>query len=305
MVKCMHISYDYYRIFYYVAKYHSFTRAANVLMNSQPNITRSIKNLETALGCTLFVRSNRGVQLTQEGSKLYEHVRIAFEHIQAGEEALSLDKSLQEGVITIGASEVALHCFLLPILKQYHQLYPGIRIRISNDSTPQALSDLKNRLVDLAVVTMPTSIPKPLKATPVKDYQEVAVGGASFSRLANRMLPLKELAAYPIVCLRTQTTTYAFYERFFSSHQLPFAPDVEVATADQILPMVKNDLGIGFVPQAFVLGDAAQNNLFVLDLAEPIPKRTICLVKHMEQSLSIAAKELERMILDAAKQEES
>ena len=62
----MYINYEHYRIFYYVAKYRSFTQAASALLNNQPNITRTIKNLEDALGCTLFVRSNRGVTLTPE-----------------------------------------------------------------------------------------------------------------------------------------------------------------------------------------------------------------------------------------------
>ena len=47
----MEINYDYYRIFYYVAKYKSFTQAAHVLLNNQPNITRSMNNLENQLGC--------------------------------------------------------------------------------------------------------------------------------------------------------------------------------------------------------------------------------------------------------------
>lgn len=52
--KVMYISYDYYRIFYYVAKYGNFTQAAQALMNNQPNITRTIKNLEAELSCTLL-----------------------------------------------------------------------------------------------------------------------------------------------------------------------------------------------------------------------------------------------------------
>ena len=51
----MVISYDAYRTFYTVAKLGSFTRAANALMSSQPNLTRTIRNLESMLGCTLFV----------------------------------------------------------------------------------------------------------------------------------------------------------------------------------------------------------------------------------------------------------
>ena len=49
------ITFDYYRIFYFVAKYKSFTKAAEVLQNSQPNISRCMGNLEQELECKLIV----------------------------------------------------------------------------------------------------------------------------------------------------------------------------------------------------------------------------------------------------------
>ena len=82
----MLISYDAYRVFYTVARLGSFTKAAGTLLSSQPNLTRTIRNLESALGCTLFVRSNRGAVLTPEGEKLFARVAVACEQIQAGEE---------------------------------------------------------------------------------------------------------------------------------------------------------------------------------------------------------------------------
>ena len=48
---------DYYRIFYYVAQYKSFSKAAEVMGNNQPNITRCMNILENELGCKLFIRS--------------------------------------------------------------------------------------------------------------------------------------------------------------------------------------------------------------------------------------------------------
>ena len=75
----MDISYDYYKIFYCVAQCHSFTRAAEMMGNNQPNVTRTINNLEHQLGVTLFERSNRGVKLTPEGESLYKHVALAVE----------------------------------------------------------------------------------------------------------------------------------------------------------------------------------------------------------------------------------
>ena len=56
----MNINFEYYRIFYYVARYNNFTKAAHALGSSQPNVTRAMNCLEKALQCTLFVRTNRG-----------------------------------------------------------------------------------------------------------------------------------------------------------------------------------------------------------------------------------------------------
>ena len=80
----MAVPYDYYRIIYHVAQQHSFTRAAAVLGNNQPNVTRCMNNLEQELGCRLFLRSNRGITLTPEGEKLFAHVRLAYDQLSTG-----------------------------------------------------------------------------------------------------------------------------------------------------------------------------------------------------------------------------
>ena len=102
----VNISYDYYRVFYYIAKYGNITKAAKLLINNQPNLTRIIKNLENSLGCPLFTRNNRGMKLTPEGEKLYRHISAAFEHIEAAEEEISESRSLNGGSVYIAASPV-------------------------------------------------------------------------------------------------------------------------------------------------------------------------------------------------------
>ena len=62
----MDINFEYYKIFYYVAKYCNFTKAARALGNSQPNVTRAMNNLEQQINSILFIRNNRGVQLTPD-----------------------------------------------------------------------------------------------------------------------------------------------------------------------------------------------------------------------------------------------
>ncbi|MDY4837750.1 MAG: LysR family transcriptional regulator, partial [Lachnospiraceae bacterium] len=78
-------------------------------------------------------------------------------------------------------------------------------------------------------------------------------------------------------------------------------PDVEAATADQILPMIKSDLGIGFVPMDF-LEKENRENLVILNMTPDIPTRNICLLKRCDISLSLAASELERQIKDKKKE---
>lgn len=290
----MHINYDYYRIFYCVAKYGNLSQAAKVLMNNQPNLTRTIQNLESALGCPLFSRTNRGMKLTPEGQKLYAHVRIAFEHLESGEAEIAASRSLQAGIVSVAASEVALRCLLLPVLTRYRALYPGIRIRISNNSTPQAVAALKDGAADIAVVTTPTVTSSTLSECHVRQIREIAVCTRAFSELLGRPVTLSELASRPFISLGPETKSYEFHAHFFAEHGLPFHPDIEAATADQVPPMVEASLGIGFVPEEFL---PAMHQVFAIDLVEPIPPRSICLIRRKDHPLSVAATELERLIL--------
>lgn len=293
----MNINYDYYRIFYFVAKYGNISQAAKLLLNNQPNLTRTIKNLESELGCPLFSRTNRGMRLTPEGQKLYEHIKVAIEHIEAGEEEITESKNLQTGTVFVAASEVALRCLLLPVLKKFRMLYPGVRIRISNHSTPQAIAALKDGTADIAIVTTPTVRSASLSETPLRSVREVAICSPAFKELLGRKISLADLGNYPLISLGTSTKSFEFYSAFFTEHSLPYSPDIEAATADQILPMAQADLGVGFVPEEFV---NPSDNVRIIDLEEEIPERSICLIKRKEQPLSVAAKELERMIIELA-----
>ena len=290
----MYISYDYYRIFYYVAKYGNITQAAKILLNNQPNLTRAIKTLESELGCPLFIRNNRGMKLTPEGERLFEHIRIAFENIEAGEAEIIESRNLEKGTVFVAASEVALHCVLLPVLKQYRTLYPGIRLKISNHSTPQAVDAIKNGIADIAVVTTPTLPSAMIEEVTVRKFHEVAVCSAAFSELLGEKVGFAELLSYPMISLGTQTKSFELYSEFFAEEGLRYQPETEAATADQILPMVKADLGIGFIPREFLVG---VEGVFVIETEKPLPEREIRIVKRHEQTLSIAAKELERLIL--------
>lgn len=70
----MNISLEYYRVFYHVVKEGSITAAANYLCVSQPAVSQTIRQLEAALGVTLFLRAPKGIRLTAEGQTLFQYV---------------------------------------------------------------------------------------------------------------------------------------------------------------------------------------------------------------------------------------
>lgn len=299
----MSIPYDYYRIFYYVARYQSLTRAAHALQSNQPNVTRTINALERELGCRLFQRSHRGVTLTPEGEKLFAHVQIMQEQLQAAEYELAGSRSLQSGSVSIGASETALHGLLLPVLRRFRQQHPGVRFQITNHSSPQAVAALRAGLVELAVVCTPCDeISKPLVEIPLRPTQDVLVAGPEYADLAARPLTLQEVADLPLVCLGPGSSTYTFFGQLFAQQGLTLSPDIQAATADQILPMVRYGLGLGFVPMELARGPLEKGEVIQLSLDQPISARWISLVKDKSRPLSVAALELEKTLRAAARE---
>lgn len=296
MVIRMNISYNSYRIFYYAAKFQNFTCAANFLMSNQPNVTRTIRNLENELGCQLFIRSNRGIKLTPEGQKLYTHVALAIEHIQIAEEEIMTDQSLESGIVTIATGGIALRCCMLPVLREYRRKYPGVRIRVSNSSSLLSMQTLQEGLADLAMVIASEHIPKTLKQRMVTTIREVPVCGEAFSFLCEKPCSLEELTRYPLVGLNQNTISFSFYSKYFAARQLPFQLAIEVAASDQILPIVQNNLGIGFIPEDFLKEAAPSPPVYKIPLKDPLPLRSICLLRRENQILNAAARELERMI---------
>lgn len=293
----MDVSLDYYRIFYYVAKYQNFTKAARALENSQPNITRAMNLLEQEIHCTLFVRTNRGVHLTPEGERLYVRVAAAMEQLQMAEEELRDSSGLEHGTISIGASETALNIYLLEKLRAFHMEYPGIRLKIYNHSTPQAVKSVENGEIDFAVVTTPTTAEAPLKESILYPFQEILIGGKTFTALASQELSLKEIQNYPFICLGRETQTWKFYQQLFENYGLELIPDTEVATTDQILPLVKNELGMAFLPEFMAQEAIRSGEIVQLSLREPIPERNVCIVYDRQHPLSAAAKELKNRML--------
>ena len=225
----------------------------------------------------------------------------AFEQLRLGENEIREDCSLEICSISIAASETALHLLLLDRLAAFHRAYPGVHLRITNDSTPRAAEALLRGQVDCAVVTTPFQVKKPLHETTLLSFREILLCGSDFYHLAAEMRRLQDVESCPFVCLGTETSTFPFYQKLFFKHDLTFQVDMEAATMDQILPMVQHNLGIGFYPAPMASPAIAEGHVTQIHLAEPVSKRSVSLVEDASHPQSIAMKTLKKMLLDSTK----
>lgn len=283
----MSISYDAYKVFYYVAYYQNITLAAKALFLTQPTVSHYILNLEKEWNCKLFIRSKKGMQLSPEGELLFEHISKAYAEIAHGEEQLKEYLNMGRGIIKIGASETTLGNYLIPILGQFKAKYPNIQLRIRNTTCYLVEDALKNGSLDFAVLTTPFP-EKHLISHPLADFSMVAIAGTAFSHLGNHPLTYQEVANYPVICLEPKTSGRYYLETLFASHGIHLQPDMELSSADLITPMTEQNMGIGFVPRFFAEQAIKNGTVVELALSEPFPSRSICIltVPHRKHSLA-------------------
>lgn len=294
----MDINFEYYKIFYYVAKYKNITRAAAALGSNQPNVTRVMKLLEEGLHCKLLVREARGVMLTEEGEKLYAHVEIAFHQLLKAQEEIGFQMLDGTGTVEIGATETALHLFLLDVLRTFKEAYPKVRIKIHNHTTPQILRSLAYGKLDLAVVTTPFEASGQLVSKRLTGFREILVGGAQYEKAGSVPWDLQDLTEYPWVGIGAGTATCELYREYFFRQNVNIEPDTEVATSDLLIPLIRAGMGIGFVPERMAQPYLKKGELVQIPLTCELPKREIGLVYDSGRGKSAAAEELRKYLLD-------
>ncbi|MEG1993241.1 MAG: LysR family transcriptional regulator [Acetivibrio sp.] len=294
----MDINFELYKVFYYVAKTLSFSEASKELFISQSAVSQSIKVLEKRLGQTLFIRSTKRVQLSKEGDLLFKHIEPAIHLINQGEAQLLESNSLHGGQLRIGASDTICRYFLVPYLKQFHQKYPGVHIKVMNGTSGKCVDLLESNQVDLIVTNSPnkklSSIGNILE---IKEFHDVFLASREFfPELEQQVLTYEELQDYPILMLEAHATTSEFLHQLFLQHQLELAPSVELSSNDLLIDLARIGLGITFVPD-FCL-DKSKDDLMVLKIKEPLPKRKLVVACSDSLPLWRVAEEFIAMLLE-------
>lgn len=274
----MNVNYESYKIFYYVAKYQSISKAAENLLISQPAVSYQIKTLEDALGITLFVRTKKGVTLTDEGKVLFHYVEKGVESFINGEHALTNLKNLDYGNIRIGASTTVSKHVLMPYLEKFHKLYPNIDINITNNLTENLLTDLRNGNLDMLLLNLPMKEYSDLKIEKVLDVQDIFVANKDLFLSINKKLNLNELNNYPLLFQKKPSNTREYLDNYLKDNNVVLIPKMEIVSYNLIMDFIKSGFGIGYATKEFITNKLKNKELFELDVVPKVPKRFIGIV---------------------------
>lgn len=285
----MNINLEYYKIFYYVAKYKSVTVAAKELCISQPAVSQGIKQLEDSLGIKLFVRNSKGMSLTTEGEALYFFVSRGYEQIIQGEYKIKEMLDIESGEIRIGASDMTLQFYLLPYLEKYHSLYPGIKVNVTNAPTPSTIDHLLAGRIDFGVVSTPFDYDERIKVYSGRVIRDIFVAGEKFQDLKDKVLRYDMLSDYPLICLEKKTSTRRYIDSFLEAKSAIINPEFELATSSIVVQFALRNMGIGCVVEDFAKEELESGRLFKVNFEEEIPTREICIITDSRMPVSRAA----------------
>lgn len=287
-------SFDAYKVFYFVGRYRNITRTANALFLSQSTVSRCIQNLETDLGCRLFVRSQNGVTLMPYGKMLYSHVARACEHIFLGEEKL---RQMQRGVRTIrrSISEFFLRQFLMPVLADFRRDYPDVCVEITTHTLgtrEEAMDKLAGGLTDLVCTMEPLTSSLSANIIEIASFEDVLIAGKQFSELREGSRYLADLTDYPFAALSTQENGPDFYDKLFAMQGMDVVPAFKVDTASLLLPLVRRGLCLAFIPEPFLAQIEDSDELFRVNIRDEMPAQTICIAAGEREELPQTQKTL-------------
>jgi DNA-binding transcriptional LysR family regulator len=284
-----------YQYFYAVANTGNISRAAKVMYTSQPVVSKYIARLENELGVQLFKRTPRGVILTEEGSILYEHVKTAFNYLEAGMDALRHQQNVGLGHLRIGVSTTLCKYLLLPYLKQYIAKYPNVRLSIECQSTYHTLEALENNQIDIGLIGQPDHIGG-LKFYEMTDIEDIFVASPSYMEhirqnqsMDDAMSQTSTTAGHlksgtssiltsdltTVMLLDKGNITRQYIDRYMTESHLYPANMLEISTMDLIIEFSKIGMGIGCVIKEFVKDELKQGTLVEIPLHTPLQKRTV------------------------------
>jgi DNA-binding transcriptional LysR family regulator len=227
------------RAFEAVARFNSFTQAADELAITQPALSRTVRQLEDALGVTLLDRSSRHVELTRAGRRFLDHVERILAELERGFGAVR-----QQASIRLGFSWLLPDPWAQDTVARFERATGATVSLVRTDDAQAAVQQGK---VDVAVVRGQVTSPG-LKAVHLFDESRVAVCAVHSALVEHAWLDWAEVPRWPLVVNVASGTTGPWS---WAAGEGPKTV-VETANFDEWIESVATDRGIGVIPDVAV-----------------------------------------------------
>jgi DNA-binding transcriptional LysR family regulator len=282
----MNIDLELYKVFYVVAKNKHMTRASEELHISQPAISQSIKKLEDQLGGTLFLRSNKGMELTEEGKMFYEYVKGALELIGNAENEFTSFKDLSKGEIKVGCSTTLTKIILMDALENFHKDYPNININIVNGLTSNLINDLKLGKLDFVIFNESNVKENNLYLEKIKELKQGFVYNPDY--YTDNVKTFSDLNKLPLILQNGESNSRKLLDYIALQEHVKLIPRMEVVSQELISEFANIGLGVGFV--IIDLANRNFKNLKELEINKTIPNINVYLALNKSVLLTFASK---------------
>lgn len=273
------------RAFCQTAKLGSMTRAAESLFASQPTISLQIHALEEEMDTTLFERCGPKLTLTTEGSILYD---LCLPHVQGIDRLKETFDAhcgnLTAGELSIAAGESTILYILPTPVRQFTEQYPGIKLRLNNETGRDGMELLRNDKVDFAVGSM-LEVPDDLSYNPIVTYSPVVITpvGHPLSRLEK--VTIKDIAKYGLILPPRHLSTWHIVKMVFAQHNVSFQVTLEAGGWEVIKRYVGLGQGISIVTDVCIT-ELDRENMHVIPVDQYFPKRSYGIVTRKGKFLS-------------------
>ncbi len=242
-----------------VARRGNLSRAAEAIFVSQPALTARLHALERELGEPLFVRTRRGMRLTDAGRAFLPYAERAVRALREGEVALREARSASAGRLVLGAAPAVSTYWLPGVLQRFASAHPGIEVAVRTGHSEDMLQLLLRDEVQLAIVR---SLRHP-EIDSIRLYEEelvlVVAPGHPFT--SRRSVSVAEVGGDRLILFdRTSSYTELTHTMFLRAGVTP-REVMELDNIEAAKKMVEQRLGVALLPRTAVAREAAAGSL--------------------------------------------
>lgn len=292
----MDASFEYYRIFYYVATYGSMTQAAQYLHTDQPNVSRIIKKLEYEAGFLLFSRAGNSLKLTDQGKRIYTLIKPAIEQIENAQKQIESERELISNNISIACNGSAIH-YIQPKLKEFKTSNRNVNVKLKTLTSGEAIELVENEGVDVGLITGDAREIVGLDSRILAEFHDVLTVGYEKREFAERVHSIKDFENEDFILLPEKSRPYNFFMEFMQKYDFTPKSSLEVSRSEQVAMMVMYNWGIGFLPD-FLVEETRKKEapLYPVKLKEEIPPRYIKVITKASRTMSPATEKFFKYI---------